>query len=31
MSLESMLGKKPFNLSKQDIAWVTKTRDAMST
>ncbi len=31
MSLESTLGKKPFNLSKEDIAWVVKTRDAMST
>ncbi len=31
MSVESTLGKKPFNLSKDDIAWVKKTRDAMST
>ena len=31
MSLEATLNKKPFNLSKEDIAWVKKTRDAMST
>ncbi len=31
MSVEATLSKKPFNLSKEDIAWVKKTRDAMST
>ena len=31
MSIEATLSKKPFNLSKDDIAWVKKTRDAMST
>lgn len=31
MSIESTLSKKPFSLSKEDIAWVKKTRDAMST
>ena len=31
MTLESTLAKKPFNLSKEDIAWVKKTRDAMNT
>jgi beta-N-acetylhexosaminidase len=31
MSLEASLSKKPFNLSKEDIAWVRKTRDGMST
>ncbi len=31
MTLENSLGKKPFSLSKEAIAWVKKTRDAMST
>jgi beta-N-acetylhexosaminidase len=31
MTVESTLSKRPFNLSREDIAWVTKTRDAMST
>ena len=31
MSIDSTLSKKPFNLSKEDIAWVKKTRDGMST
>jgi beta-N-acetylhexosaminidase len=31
MSIETTLAMKPFNLSKADIAWVTKTRDSMST
>jgi beta-N-acetylhexosaminidase len=31
MSIEKSLTKFPFNLSAQDVAWVRKTRDGMST
>ncbi len=31
MNIEASLSKAPFNLSAQDIAWVKKTRDGMST
>ncbi len=31
MSVEKSLTQFPFNLSAEDLAWVTKTRDAMST
>jgi beta-N-acetylhexosaminidase len=31
MSVENSLSKFPFNLSKQDLTWVRRTRDGMST
>ncbi len=31
MTVEKSLAKPPFNLSAEDIAWVRKTRDGMST